>query len=202
MMSSTSSSTEKEALRQSLREKLAAQPTTDAREAAEAIHRQVLALPEVREASGLLVCLSFGHEVDTWALVDQLLSNATQRIGGQQIYVPRAERRGHRLAVHPYPCPLETLSFGLQQPPRNTPALPSDAIDQHIDVALILGLGFDHRGIRLGYGAGFFDRFLAGRPFPAIGLAYALQVVETLPADAHDIPMSVVVTEEEVIRPA
>lgn len=64
----------------------------------------------------------------------------------------------------------------------------------------MLGLGFDRRGFRLGYGSGYFDRFLAGRPFPAIALAFAVQLEDELPAEPHDIPMTVIVTENEIRR--
>ena len=102
--------------------------------------------------------------------------------------------------MHPYPCPLRTVSFGLQQPPRGTPEVAAEAIDETLDAVLVLGLGFDRRGYRLGYGSGYFDRFLAGRPFPAIGLAFAEQLVDELPVEPHDIAMAVVVTDTEVCR--
>ncbi|MEM8932252.1 MAG: 5-formyltetrahydrofolate cyclo-ligase, partial [Acidobacteriota bacterium] len=68
-----------------------------------------------------------------------------------------------------------------------------------LDVALVAGLAFDRRGHRLGYGAGFFDRFLADRRFPAFGIARACQIVERLPAEAHDVPMTAVITDADVV---
>lgn len=116
--------------------------------------------------------------------------------------MPRAERGPTRLAVCPYPCSLVTLSFGLRQPARSVPELPAEAIDRGLDVAIVAGLGFDRRGYRLGYGSGYFDRFLAGRPFPALGLAFDRQVVDRLPVEAHDVPMRAVITERARIEPA
>jgi 5-formyltetrahydrofolate cyclo-ligase len=120
---------------------------------------------------------------------------------GRELFVPRADPRDGRLHVHPYPCPLRTLSFGLQQPPRGTPEVAESAIDGVVQAVLVLGLAFDRRGFRLGHGSGYFDRFLARRPFPAIGLAYAAQLLDELPNEPHDVPMAIVVTEEEVCRP-
>jgi 5-formyltetrahydrofolate cyclo-ligase len=77
-----------------------------------------------------------------------------------------------------------------------------DQIDNTLDAVLVLGMAFDRRGYRLGHGGGYFDRFLAGRPFPAIALAYDFQVLDRVPAEPHDIPMSVVVTETQTLRPA
>jgi 5-formyltetrahydrofolate cyclo-ligase len=185
----------KPALRERFRASLDAMDPAAARARAERIAERAWSLPELAAANHVLTCLSFGVEVDTWKLADRLLA------AGKSLYVPRADPRDRLLHVHPYPCPLRTLAFGLQQPPRGTPELPAGEIDGTIDVVLVLGLGFDRRGFRLGYGSGYFDRFLAGRPFAAIGLAYELQVDERLPAEAHDIPMAAIVTESAIVRP-
>lgn len=185
---------EKSSWRKHLSRQCASIPVETARQAAAAMCRRVLALPEVTSASGLLVCLSFGHEIDTWNLIAQLLD------GGKKVVVPRTRRATRQLSLHPYPCRLETTGFGLRQPVRRAPRLEPAAIDSTIEVALLLGIGFDHRGVRLGYGAGYFDRFLSRRPFPAIGLAYECQVVDRLPHEPHDLPMVAVVTERATRR--
>jgi|JI10StandDraft_1071094.scaffolds.fasta_scaffold669488_2 5-formyltetrahydrofolate cyclo-ligase len=166
------------------------EPASAAR-AADRIAERLLELPEIAGARRILTCLSFGVEVDTWLLADRL------RALGKELYVPRADPRDRELHVHPYPCALRTLAFGLRQPPRGTPELAAGDVDRTLDAALVLGLGFDRRGIRLGYGSGYFDRFLARRPFPAIGLAFAGQLVDQLPAEPHDVAMSVVLTDLE-----
>ncbi|MEP7010645.1 MAG: 5-formyltetrahydrofolate cyclo-ligase [Acidobacteriota bacterium] len=185
----------KSALREQLRARLGEIDSTTATSGSNRIAERVIALPEIENARRIFTCLSFGREVDTWHLVDRLLAS------GRELFVPRSDPRDGRLHVHPYPCPLRTLAFGLQQPPRGTPEIEESAIDEAIDAVLVLGLGFDRRAYRLGYGSGYFDRFLAGRPFPAIGLAYAVQLLDEVPNEPHDIPMAVVVTEEEICRP-
>ncbi len=181
-------------LREQLRLDLEKIDAAAAAHASRAIAARILELPEIAGAERILTCLSFGVEVDTWHLVDRLVAL------GKRLYVPRADPRDRELHVHPYPCPLRTVSFGLQQPPRGTPEVAAEAIDETLDAVLVLGLGFDRRGYRLGYGSGYFDRFLAGRPFPAIGLAFAEQLVDELPVEPHDIAMAVVVTDTEVCR--
>ena len=185
--------TAKAELRRTLQRRLAAYDPERARRAAERVAERVLLLPEVAAARRIFTCLSFGPEVDTAGLVERLLA------GGREVYVPRADRADGRLHVHRYPCPLETLSFGLRQPPPGAPEVLAEAIDATLDVALVLGLAFDRRGYRLGYGRGYFDRFLHARPFPAVGLSFACQLVDRLPVAPHDVPMAVVVTEEETV---
>lgn len=141
-----------------------------------------------------MTCLSFGSELDTWRLVARLLQS------GRELFVPRADRGDDRLHVHRYPCELEATGFGLRQPRREVPELTPAEIEASVEVALVLGVGFDRRGQRLGYGRGYFDRFLAGKRFPAVGLAFDEQLVDELPVELHDVPMRVVVTPSELVR--
>ncbi len=192
--SNTEPATGKTALRRKFREKVASIEAGLAQCAAELAAQQLLSLPEIAQAERILTCLSFGGEIDTWKLVDRLLAE------GRQIFVPRADPETKRLHVHPYPCQLQTLPFGLRQPQPGSTEIPRSDINSHVDAALVLGLGFDRSGFRLGHGAGYFDRFLAGRPFPAIGLAYHFQLLDRIPVEAHDVPMAVVVTDQEAHR--
>lgn len=185
---------EKQRLRQRAAAARGAIDLAAARQAALRLERQVLALPEISRAEHVLTCLSFGNEIDTWALTESLLRD------DKKVYIPRAWRGERRLTVHPYPCALETLGMGLRQPAKDAPALSREREDA-LDCALVLGLAFDRGGRRLGYGAGYFDRFLAGRRFPIIGLGYQAQLVDRVPTEAHDVAMTLVVTDAGVIRP-
>lgn len=178
-----SASEKKERLRQEMRSRLAALTPSAARAGAERLADRVMTGPEIQGREGIFICLSFGVEIDTWGLVDRLLAS------GRRVYVPRAVSKTRRLHVHPYPCPLRRLTFGLSQPRSEAPEISPEDVSSRIDLALISGLAFDSRGYRLGYGGGFFDRFLANRSFRCFGLAYELQQIEGLPVEAHDIPM-------------
>src|SRR5690606_36558955 len=76
------------------------------------------------------------------------------------------------------------------------------AAEEPIDLALVPGLAFTTAGARLGYGAGYYDRWLAGHPATwRVALALEHQLEPELPLDAHDVPMDLVVTERRVIVP-
>lgn len=171
-----------------MKERLAALDRSTSRRAAEALTERVLELPALRDAERVFACLSFGHEIETRGLIDRLLDS------GRQVFVPRTVPRTRKLTVHGYPCTLERRSFGLEEPVAEAPSLADTDIDSTIQVALILGLAFDRGGYRLGYGAGYFDRFLAARPFPSVGLAYDVQRIEHLPIESHDVSMQALVT--------
>lgn len=156
---------------------------------------RMLELPEIRDAGSILVCLSFGTEPETRPLIDTLVAQ------GKTVYLPRADRADRQLHLHRWPCELRTLHFGLEQPVASAPELVKDRIDETIDVAVILGLAFDSRSIRLGHGSGYVDRFLTAHPVPAVGLTFEALVVDELPRATYDAPMSVLVTEDRVVRP-
>jgi 5-formyltetrahydrofolate cyclo-ligase len=87
---------------------------------------------------------------------------------------------------------LEPARFGLSVPP-------AAAGEVDPDVILVPLAGFDRRGHRLGYGAGHYDRALArliaARPRLVLGLAYAAQAVDAVPAEPHDRRLDAVLTE-------
>lgn len=66
-----------------------------------------------------------------------------------------------------------------------------------IDLFIIPGLAFDIKGNRLGYGAGYYDRYLQETDVLKLGLAYEEQIVNSIPTDEYDIPMDIVQTEKE-----
>ena len=75
--------------------------------------------------------------------------------------------------------------------------IPADPDD--VTSAIIPMLGFDRSGGRLGYGAGYYDRFLSqNKHIRTIGIAYSCQEIMQLPVDANDISMNVLVTEDGV----
>jgi 5-formyltetrahydrofolate cyclo-ligase len=71
--------------------------------------------------------------------------------------------------------------------------------DSALDLVVVPGLAFDRRGFRIGFGAGFYDRFLAGVDAPRVALAFSLQIQESLPVEPHDEPVDWIVTEGETI---
>ena len=75
---------------------------------------------------------------------------------------------------------------------------PFEAIEP--DLLLIPCVGFDHRGYRLGYGGGFYDRTLAARSFATIGIAFDGAEMVDFVEHAHDRPLDLIVTEQRLLR--
>lgn len=93
---------------------------------------------------------------------------------------------------------LEKGRYGIDVPPPGAPVFKPDTV-------LVPMIAFDRTGHRLGYGAGYYDRTIQElrgleKGVQVIGVAYAMQEVGHLPADAHDEKMDIIITEKEIIR--
>ena len=111
--------------------------------------------------------------------------------------ITRTPDQGYRLTVHPLGGPTERHPYGYDQPVADGPTVADDSIA----AVLVPGLGFDRLGTRLGRGAGYYDRLLA-RIDPSvlrIGITAGI-VVDRLPADRHDVPMTHLATAEAVLE--
>lgn len=93
---------------------------------------------------------------------------------------------------------LVPSTFGVPEPIGSE--IPARAED--IDIIILPMLGFDRSGGRIGYGAGYYDRFLAKNPnLKKIGIAFACQEFEGLPVDENDIRMDMIITENGIVYP-
>jgi 5-formyltetrahydrofolate cyclo-ligase len=149
-----------------------------------------LALPEVEAAATVLLFWSFGSEPPTASLIERLHAREVR------VALPRTEGANLVAARYGPGDPTGPTSFGAMEPVDGIPVAPAD-----LEVVAVPGVAFDRRGRRIGYGGGFYDRFLPRTRAVAIGLAFGIQVVEgDLPAGGADIGVDLIVTEAETIR--
>jgi 5-formyltetrahydrofolate cyclo-ligase len=176
----------KERLRQqfcTLRECL---PETDVAASSAAICRQLAAWQPLAEAETVLTFLAFRNEPDLSALF-RLLPHIRWA-------VPRIE--GHRLRLHAYDATrLIRHRFGMLEPDPAVPEISPEALD----VVLAPGVAFDRHGGRIGFGGGFYDRFLITTPALRVGVTHSACLAEELPCQPHDQRMDYVATPEEII---
>lgn len=176
----------KAALRKELATRRNALPDREAK--SRAIEKQVLALPEYLQAERLLLYLSTGSEVDTWGLLERALCQ------GKAVFVPLClDGEGH-MAFYRVKSreDLKKGRFGIWEPdPTACPLLeePSGAL------CLVPGLAFDQAGYRLGYGKGYYDRFLAAHAVEAVGLCYEELLLSQVPRQPLDQRVGWLVTE-------
>ncbi len=134
-------------------------------------------------------------EVDTQGLIHSALEE------GKRVCVPVIEPENAELGLVEINSldNLEPGYFGILEP-QNGVRQPLDSIDW--DLAVVPGIAFDRLGHRIGFGKGYYDKLLAAKDSPKIGLAYNFQVVEPFETLPHDVAMDLIFTENETIQPA
>ncbi|HTY15281.1 MAG TPA: 5-formyltetrahydrofolate cyclo-ligase [Methanoregulaceae archaeon] len=141
----------------------------------------------------VMLYVSKGQEVNTRPLMESLLSQGV----GVVVPIIEKETRTLRLSFIDDLSVLVTSTFSVPEPIGNE--IP--VYEENIGVVIVPLIAFDRKGHRLGYGAGYYDRFLSGNPgLMKIGVAFSCQEVPETPADENDIAMDVIVTEHEIIR--
>lgn len=101
----------------------------------------------------------------------------------------------HRMVFHPYIAGrLIDHPFGMTEPAPDLPLIPPEKIE----VTLAPGLAFDRSGMRLGYGGGYFDRFLSKFNGISMGVVFHALLLEEVPHGVQDVPVQWVVTEQEL----
>ncbi len=98
----------------------------------------------------------------------------------------------HRMVFHPYDAArLVRHPFGMAEPAADLPTVPPEAIE----LALVPGLAFNRQGWRLGYGGGYFDRFLKDFAGVSVGVVFRALLLDEVPHAPFDVPMQWIVSE-------
>lgn len=181
---------DKKTLRKNLLKQRESLPWLEVQGKSHEVTQRLLFLPEYKKAETILIYLAFNKELDTSAF----MQTAWQQ--KKKIVVPVCQPQDRSLLLS------QLLAFNELAP--GTWGIPEPKAEflrpvpvQQIDLLIIPGVAFDSQGYRLGYGGGYFDRFLPTiRPdCTKVGLAYDFQLLDELPREPHDTAVDVIVTE-------
>lgn len=158
----------------------------------EAILQNVLKTPEYIEADNILLYADYNNEVMTRGIFEDALMR------NKRVYFPKCDSLTNTMVFYRTlsAAQLEKGFMGIPEPREDMLQRYRFCADE--DTLVILpGVAFDTSGFRLGYGKGFYDKFLSSkRQLSTMALAFACQLIEELPSEAHDIKMDKIVTEE------
>jgi 5-formyltetrahydrofolate cyclo-ligase len=179
-------------LREKLKEQREALSKKDCRERSALILDNLVSMPKFFSADVVHTYISSKkNEVDTHEVIRMLLKQK------KRVVVPIADKATKQMK-HSELFSLSELvggAYGILEPRMYRPVPVSD-----IQVIIVPALAVDRRGNRLGFGAGFYDRFLHDVQLPVISLVYDFQIVPEVPQESTDVPVSFIVTENEIIR--
>lgn len=160
------------------------------------ITRTVLSMEEYRRARSIMAFVDFKNEVQTGELIRAAMAD------GKRVSVPLTDLKGKRLIpslLLDFPGDLAPGTYGILEP-RPECLRPLDPGE--LDLVIVPGVAFDEAGNRLGYGGGFYDRFLplTGEGCTWLAPAFELQIRPSVYPGEHDCPVHVIVTEKRIIK--
>lgn len=155
------------------------------------IEKRLFTLDEINNANSIMVYNAAFNEPRTIRITRRLLDS------NKRVFVPITNTEEKKIT------PSEILpddefkigAFGILEPELQRP------VDKNeLDVVILPGMGFDKSGNRMGFGGGYYDRFLRDFNVIKIGVCYSFQVVDKIPVQSTDVPVDIVITENEIYR--
>ena len=153
------------------------------------IKTKLFSLKEFKKAKTVMFFVSFGKEVNTHEMIKQALNNKTVAVPvvkNNKLLISKIDRFEDLDKLNKYKIPEPSKIKGV------------DISD--IDLVIVPGVAFDCEGYRVGYGKGYYDRFLNDFEKLKIALAFECQIVKVCPKEDHDVIVDKIITEKRVIK--
>ncbi len=161
----------------------------DIKEKSKQIKSKLFSLPEFKKAKTVMLFASFGTEVFTHDMIKEALKH-------KQVAVPVV--KGDNLIaskIIDFNDLNKKSKFGILEPSKI-----KEVDINEIDLVIVPGVAFDCAGYRIGYGKGYYDKFLNDFEKEKVALAFELQIQKELPNEDHDVVVDKIVTEKRIIR--
>lgn len=173
---------DKKELRRQIREKKRAMTAEEIETASRRLGELFAACEQYRNAKTIYGYLPYNQEVRTVPMLEQALRD------GKKVAVPKVYGDDMKFI---YMDDLSQVAQGYAGIPE--PVADGPVAEDKTALVLMPGMAFTEKGDRMGYGGGFYDKFLASEPdHPTVALCYAFQMVASLPTEEYDIPVDCV----------
>lgn len=156
--------------------------------ASKQIRKNLGKIEEYKKAQTIACYHTLGSEVKTHEILQEILSH------GKILALPRVEGDGLVFCNIKKFEDLEKGEFGIMEPKQYCPVV------DKFDVIIVPAVAMTRSGQRLGYGMGYYDRFLKDKDATTIALAYSKSIAKNIPHQESDVLISLIVTEDEIIR--
>ncbi|CAH2214968.1 5-formyltetrahydrofolate cyclo-ligase [Tepidibacter aestuarii] len=162
----------------------------------ELIFQNLLKLSEIKEAKNIMAYLDFNNEVKTDNIVNYFLSK------NQKVVVPITildEKKLLLSEIKDIETDVSIGTYGIREP-KSGFIRPVEA--KELDIVIVPAVAYDINGYRLGYGGGYYDRFLESirDDCLTIGIAFEIQLFDKIPKEDHDAQLDYIITEKRIIK--
>ena len=179
---------QKAALRKHLLEKRDATSAELREIESEQIHENLKKISSYANSQNIACYSSIGSEINTRNIMLNILEQS------KNLLLPRVINDNLEFYVVPNLEKLEKGSFEIMEPKDSCKKA------ERIDCVLVPTIAVSKSGVRLGYGNGYYDRFLSSIDAVKISLTYSKQIVKSIPSDSHDVKIDWIVTEDENVK--
>ena len=161
------------------------------------ITTNLLSLEELKKSKNILLYISYRSEVGTERLINKLLKNS------KNVFAPYCIKDEKRMEIVQINDPTKDLkkgAYGIKEP-KNSLRKKDNEINQ-LDIVIVPAVAFSKSGYRIGYGGGYYDRFLSRLPSKtiSIGINYDELIFESVPKEDHDLAVDIIVTDKKVLK--
>jgi 5-formyltetrahydrofolate cyclo-ligase len=185
---------QKKLIRKSILEKRNSLSAQEIKQSEILIMNNLMKLNQFILSQNIFCYLSFRSEVPTKGLIEYCQQQ------GKKVYIPVCVNETKEMIISRYDSDIELAAsnYGVLEPTSETIKIADRNI---LDTAIMPGAVFDRRGYRIGYGAGYYDKFFAhtNKQIFKIALAFSFQIVEDVPKDDFDIPVDCIVTDKGIV---
>jgi 5-formyltetrahydrofolate cyclo-ligase len=161
------------------------------------ITEKLLSLDFIKNAKNIMLYLDFNNEVQTDEMINKLMSLK------KNVYAPITLKEDRKLIpsqIIDLQSSIKIGAYGIREPKEDC----CPKIDvQDIDVVIVPAVAYDKDCYRLGYGGGFYDRFLNELRDDAVtvGIAFDLQIFDSVPKEDHDAQLNYIITQSQILTP-
>ena len=182
----------KATLRKSMMKKLATLREDERQEISKKLAHHLFETKLWKEAETIGIYLSFGNEWDTRAVIEEAWR------AGKKVVIPKtipAIKGMEFYQINNY-SEVKKGHFDIQEP---IVEQTTQRDKNEIDLLVVPGLIFSKNGYRIGFGGGYYDRFLTDFIHPTISLVWSEQLIDDLPTNQYDLPVQYILTEKGII---
>jgi len=152
------------------------------------IHQNIKQISSYANSQNIACYFPIGSEIDTRTIMLDILKH------DKNLLLPKIVNDNLEFYIIPNLEKLEIGNFEIMEPKDSCKKA------EKIDCVLIPTVGVSKSGVRLGYGKGYYDRFLTSTNAVKISLTYSKQIVKSIPSDSHDVKIDWIVTEDENVK--
>lgn len=183
---------EKEIVRKQLQQKLAGISKPNYEHLSYKISQALFLDPYWKDSESIGITISKIPEVDTYQIIRKAWEEK------KKIVIPKCLPKQKKMDFRTLTAfdQLESVYYGLFEPIETQTELMEK---NKIDLLIVPGLGFTRTGYRLGFGGGYYDRYLKDYHGKTLSLAFHQQVMSELPIEEHDIPVLKIITDQEIL---